>query len=129
MRAVLKLELIGWNYHEAKHQGDTMGPRLKRYEKIMGFNQSSSWVARIYGLDDKWGFKRKFVKAQVDFSEANSQGSRGIFAYYALESGIYEVNDRYRWRKVRRYFCKVIGKDIIEISKDEVLCLLNPISA
>lgn len=108
MRAVLKLERF-----------DNVG-----YAKYMGRDKSNCWVARLLGIDEKWGFAREFVRGQADWSCAKMTGSRGIFVYYALTDGIYEVNKRVSWKHVRRYFICVEGAEITEISREEVLqCL------
>jgi len=105
MRAVLKLERF-----------DNVG-----YAQYMGHNKSNCWVARLLGLDDKWGFAREFVHGQADWSCAKMTGSRGIYVYYALLDGIYEVNERISWKHVRRYFICVKDTEINEIKREEVL--------
>lgn len=108
MRAVLKLE-----------EFDNVG-----YARFMGRDKSNPWVAKLLGLDDKWGFKREFMRGQRDYSCAKMTGSRGIFVYYALEDGIYEVNERVSWKHVKRYFIRVENTEIMEISRKEVVeCL------
>ena len=124
MRAVLKLEQIGDDYFHAKRHNSWSFDKQLRYMSRLGVDKSSSWAARIIGVDSDDNLKREFLKGQRDYTEANSVGSRGIFTYYPLPDGIYEVNDRYHWCKVRRYFCRVIDAKIIEISKEEVMeCL------
>lgn len=124
MRAVLRLELIGDDYFYAKRHNTWSFDKILRYMRRLGSDKSPSWTARITGIDDKSQPVREYLQGQRDYSEANSTGSRGIFVYYALPPGIYEVSDRYHWRKVRHYFCRVEGTEIIEISKDEVIeCL------
>lgn len=110
MRAVIKLERF-----------DNVG-----YAQYMGRDKSNCWVARLMGLDERYGFKREFVRGQADWSCAKMTGSRGIFVYYALTTGLYEVNERVSWKHVRRYFIRVEDAQYSEISKDEVLkCLTS----
>lgn len=128
MRAVLKLELIGDDYFYAKRHNTWSFDKILRYMRRLGPNKSPSWLAEIVGFDAKGNLNRQFIQGQKDYSEANSTGSRGIFVYYALPSGIYEVNDRHHWRKVRHYFCRVEGTQITEINQDEVIeCLKSVI--
>lgn len=113
MRAVLKLE---------RFDND-------RYAKYMGHDKSNCWVARLLGLDEKWGFAREFIRGQADWSQAKMTGSRGIFVYYALPNGIYEVNKRISWKHVKRYFIRVENAEITEIDREEVLrCLTSDTS-
>lgn len=80
------------------------------------------WIAKICGEDEKFGFKRDFVKCIKDYSRSNSVGSRGVYAVYDLEPGIY---DSYGHRCGRRYF-RVTGNLNIEyITKSEVLACLR----
>lgn len=80
------------------------------------------WVARITGLDARYGLAREFLKAEKDYSEANGTGSRGIMLYYWLEPGIYEINERLSWKNHRRYFARIIDhQTLIEMTKAEVI--------
>lgn len=78
------------------------------------------WVARITGRDPVYGYARQFMRGQKDYSQANSIGSRGVYLYYALESGVYEVNRRVSWKRSRRYFIRVEDAQIAEIDEQEV---------
>lgn len=124
MLAVLKLEIIGDNYFAYKRDlanGNAReNPRVEKYGEMMGRDQTRPWVARIGGLDDKYGFRREFQRGQKDYSRANSIGSRGVYEYFALNDGIYEIHERVTWKRTRRYFVRVEGAGIIEISKEEV---------
>lgn len=109
MRAILALELIGVGCGS-------------RYEGFKGGNKSNPWVARLVGFDDELGFERQFIRGQRDWSHASGTGARGVFEYYALKPGIYEVNERVSWKNVRRYFLR-IDEDghKAEIAYDEVV--------
>lgn len=133
MKTVLSLELIADNYIQGLRQFEagnikrhlTLRDELNMYR--YGQKSLRPWVAKLTGLDRRGGFKREFVHWQTcDFSQANSIGSRGIYAYYTLDDGIYEINKRTSWTKARRYFVRVENTVIIEISRDEVVrCLAN----
>jgi hypothetical protein len=130
MLAVLALEIIGDNYFAYKRDlanGKAReNPRVERYAEMMGRDKARPWVARIVGFDKKYGFKREFQRGQRDYSKANSIGSRGVYEYFALKPGIYEVHERLTWKRTRRYFCRVQEAEIIEINREEVEeCLLK----
>lgn len=132
MIAVLPLEIIGDNYYAYKRDlanGKAReNPRIEKYGEMMGRDKSRPWVARITGLDDKYGFKREFQRGQRDYSKANSIGSRGVYEYFALPTGIYEVHERLTWKRTRRYFIRIEQAEIMEISREEVeSCLRNAI--
>jgi hypothetical protein len=114
MLASFKLEMIG-------------SGAGSRYQSYMGRNTSKPWVARLRGLSEEYGFDREFVHGQWDYSKASGTGARGIFVYYALKPGIYEVNERVSWKHVDRYFIRVTeGAEVERISREEVLqCLTS----
>lgn len=120
MRAVLKLEIIGDNYYAARHKVPDKKRYQHKYERILGADKTRPWVAAITGLDERYGFRREFIRGQKDYSLANSVGSRGVYVYYPLKPGIYEVHERLTWKKTRRYFIRVEGEEMQEIDRKEV---------
>lgn len=129
---VLALEIIGDNYYAYKRDlanGKAREiPRMERYAEMMGRDLTRPWVACITGLDSKYGFAREFLHGQRDYGQANSIGSRGVYEYFALDDGLYEVHERLTWRRTRRYFIRVENAEIAEISREEAeRCLRNAI--
>ena len=126
MRAVIKLELIGDNYIQHLkliEAGRVCSPRhVKKLIDVISYGQKGlrPWVARITGYDAQYGLAREFVSSARDYSFANSIGSRGIFEYFALTDGIYEVNECIRLGQARRYFIRVKKGTITEITREEV---------
>jgi hypothetical protein len=135
MKAVLKLELIGDDTYEffrlrAKETAAAFGPQVAA-ALFGGMGKGRPWVARITGTDPRYRFKREFIPRQArDYSEANSVGSRGVYAYYTLSDGVYEVSERVSWKRTARYFIRVADGQIEEIGEEEVLeCLSESASA
>lgn len=123
MRAVLKLELIADDFFWAKRNKKNMPfQQWFRHMKKLGPDKSPSWVARLLP-----NMEREFVQGTRDYSRANRSGSRGIYAYYALKPGIYEINERCKLNRVRRYFIQVVGDEYQEITREEAECLINDI--
>ncbi len=112
MRACIRLELIGDDTHS----------RLRMFDVVIG---KRPYVAKLIGLDDKWGFRRIFKRGEKDYSLANSVGSRDVYVYYSLAPGMYEVFEQVSWRKTRtRYIIVDEFGEIQTISKDEAIqCL------
>ena len=133
MRYILKLEAVGDNHTAYKrHFNKTVrttgqAPRNANLhlEMAQKLGKTRSWVARITGLNNQYGFERDFIKGQKDYSTANGTGSRGIYLYYFLEPGFYEISDRRSWSNTKRYFARVVNETtIIELSREEVIrCL------
>lgn len=88
--------------------------RLEVMSRVFGLGsveRNYSWVAKINGIDEKFGFKREFLRPKTDYTLSNSKGSRGIYLNFFLEYGnIYDVSCRESWKSVDRYF--------LEITKD-----------
>jgi hypothetical protein len=123
----MKLEVIGdyyYAYRKKIEAGETDMPlHTKRMVEIYKWTDPKKhpWIARIVGLDSRYTFKREFLRGQKDYSRANSIGSRGVYLYYPLKAGVYEVNERLTWKKARRYFVRVVGSEFFEVGREEVL--------
>ncbi len=123
MLAVLELEWIGENIDAHCRLYDK---QLKLVGAELGFKSNRPWVARITGPDTRYGLAREFLRGQIDYSRANSVGSRGVYLYFPLKDGIYEVYRHETWERSRRYFIRVEGMQITEITREEVeQCLLE----
>lgn len=111
MIATLRLEAI--NYARASASG--------RAPAFLKTAKPRCWVAQITGYDSRYGYKREFVSpSKMDFSQANSAKSRGVYAIYKLEPGVYEVSDPQSWQRTERYFVKVDAGQAQRISEDEL---------
>lgn len=99
---------------------------MKHIVKYEWFNWANDqggrkpWVARIEGLDLKYKYKRNFVEGKIDFSEANSKGSRGVYLYFLVEEGqLYEVFYKTSWQKSVKKFCVWLdGKEVPLTAKE-----------
>lgn len=134
MKAVLELELIGDDRYALKRalrRGEvqkTLSPRDDI--DLIRFAPESlrPWVARLTRCYEAPGFRREFLKDyQKDYARANSIGSRGVYAYYVLSDGVYEVNQRLNWQKARRYYLRVANGQMIELTRQEMYKCLNAI--
>ena len=98
-------------------------------ERIGDGPGAAPWVALL--VWDEWhGVRRVFLRPQVDYRDANSVGTRGVWYRYVLIDGIYEVSERRAWRQTRRYFLRVAGGTRREMSREEVdRCLSSAASA
>ena len=91
------------------------------------------WVARLICLDPRWTFRREFVNGIPDYTVARKSGGRGIWLYFALAPGFYEVYRPVSWneRRDERFFIRVDEQgEITTMDKQEVIeCLKNAASA
>lgn len=79
------------------------------------------WVARITGLDERYGLAREFLKPLRDYRDSNSTCSRGVMLVFQLEEGSYfEVNELLSWKRERRYFCRSEGGSTVEVQESAV---------
>lgn len=124
MKSTLKLELVGDSIRQqfklSKWKADQVFTGLGQV--AFGSIPSSSWVAEIIGFHAKFKYDRKFLNCKKDYSHTNSKGSRGVYAWYILESGrYYEIKEAISWSARRRYFVKVdVDGTILEVEEDEV---------
>jgi hypothetical protein len=117
MRAVLKLEVIGDNYRQhlrAIEADQAPMPHMKQYLQALRYGRPDlrTWVARLTDTG------REFVTGMRDYADANGIGSRGVYEYFALTPGVYEVNECVSLGKARRY-CIRVGDDAVY---QEVTC-------
>ena len=116
MRAILKIECINDNYG--------MPPELLLYVPMVNDGKQLPkryWVAEITGTDPKWKYKREFLPYKKDYAEANSKGTRGVYAFYILDEGkLYEVKKPVSQVRHERYFCTVVDGSIKRLEDGEV---------
>lgn len=86
------------------------------------------WVARITDFDPMFGLKREFVKGVYDYTHARKSGGRGIWVYFHLAPGHYEVFRAVSWKHEERYFINVDNAgDVQKITREELECHLKNI--
>lgn len=123
-RYVLKIEAIGDNYAaQLRRYSRSKAPftyrELSAYR--LGGPHLKPWVAKLTGTNGA-SFDRLFLRGQKDYAEANGTGSRGIWLYYFLEPGLYEVNERKNWKRVERYFAWIVdGVTLCKLSREEAI--------
>lgn len=121
MKALLKLECIG----------DNWGLPAEAAFWVRVFNDGQQlprryWVAEIVGRSPRYGYERKFLPCKKDYRDANSAGTRGVYAYYILDEGqLYEVSAPRSWRRTDRYFCTVKNGEIVRLTEEEAEAWLN----
>lgn len=117
MRYAIELEVVGDVYEQEARAIDRM-------QGGSGKGFRSSWVARLMSYNAIGGFDRRFIHGRKDYSRANSKGSRGVYLCYALEPGVYEINQLTSWSSSRRYFCMVDGESLHQLTKEEAVDVL-----
>jgi hypothetical protein len=126
MRGVIALEFIGEDRWAYVHSARTRGRDIPQYEaerlKSELVWRTKPWVARITGRSDRYdGLERAFMEGQIDYSQANSVGSRGVYLYFVVTPGVYEVYEHLSWKRSRRYFCQVTDDgSTCELTRAEV---------
>lgn len=83
------------------------------------------WVARLTGIDERWGFKREFIQGIYDYSHGKRHHTRGVFIYWALPPGLYEFSRPKSWKHHERFFGRVTETgQIVQMSREEMIeCL------
>ena len=84
------------------------------------FLQQPTWLAKINGRCEKYGWDRTFLNA----SEGDSRREQ---LYRIQEDGLYQAQD-YHWNKERRYFLRVSNGVATEIETAEVEAAFPPVA-
>lgn len=71
---------------------------LRDWRKL-GPNKTFTGVTRV-NLDGS----RETLQGVPDYTGANRKGSRGVYYWYTLAPGLYDINHRYKINAVRRYW-------------------------
>jgi len=90
--------------------------------EVIGSVRKRPWVAQI--IPGTHGFERSFLRPLADFQHMNSKATRGVFFYFHLPSGFYEIYEHLTWKKDRRRFVKIEKGRITELTKQELLTLV-----
>jgi hypothetical protein len=81
----------------------------------------SPWLAEIVGHSRRYGLDRRFLRPAVDWTEANTRGTRGVVHHWALRpNAVYEAYYPTSWTKARRVFLRVVDGGTEEITRDQV---------
>lgn len=142
MKATLCLEAIGHNTYQLlkdfdnftrvalKQKGNWLHKQIAKASLIGSEPMPTPcWVAELVLINNN--IYRKYLEWNVDYSRSNSEGSRGVYYCYILESGrVYAVKSPTSWNKISYYFCRVNDDgEIIKISEEETeTCLKKEIS-
>lgn len=86
-------------------------------------NVGATYVARLLGLNRKWGFQRQFYNAPIANKRWSRSGRTGIadVDMSMLDIGVYEVQDWPSMTKKNRSYIRVTDKCWGYIDKDEVM--------
>lgn len=110
--------------------------KILRIEIDSHFHGSSDvprpWVARIDGIDRKYGLARTFIDRLNDYREASRSMRgrlRGVVAAFPLRAGhLYEVSrlrGKSSKRHVAREFLRVDDGRLVELSASEALAVID----
>lgn len=96
-------------------------------ESTLSYNNSKygkgkAYIAKLTGLDPKWGFKREFLPRDVDYS--NSSKTTWYSYSWDVEDGLYEMVEQNSYKNKRIYFI-VNGGEYNEISRREAKEILE----
>lgn len=90
-------------------------------QRVSDLRPLRPWIARIEGFCPQYEFIRNFQDGSKDYRDANKRGSRGIWMYYHLPPGVFEVHEIVGYGKSIRYFIEVQNLAHHKIEKPEVL--------
>lgn len=125
MKAQLSLEVIGHESYQMLRQFDRAITEMGFKVDPKGDVPVPCMVAIVtFSGDSEY---RHPLQYKTDYSKANSNGSRGVYRHYILESGVaYWVKERTSWKSTREYYVAVgeCGR-VYELEREEVLLWLS----
>lgn len=80
------------------------------------------WVAKLAGKHANGQYIKIFMRGQKDYTYSNGTGSRGIYIFYSLDNGIYEINELINWKKTKRYFLRVKNGMAEQVVRKKEVC-------
>jgi hypothetical protein len=82
---------------------------------------SPAWVKEVIGIDAD-GLITEHLEGQMDYSKANSVGSRGVYRHYFLQEGIiYHVSSPKTWNRTDEYYCCIRSGAEIRMTYQEAI--------
>ena len=80
-----------------------------------------AFVNEVLGFGPR-GLEEMPLKCQVDYSDANSVGSRGVYLYYFLEEDrIYHISAPISWNRLDEYYGLVKAGKIVRLRLEKVI--------
>ncbi|GAA0719559.1 hypothetical protein Drose_05870 [Dactylosporangium roseum] len=80
------------------------------------------WVARLEGLCPVYGYRREFLDPDIDYTDANGNGSRGVVFRWVLESGrFYETRYPVSWSRMgHRFLTATPEGDVVDVTEAQI---------
>jgi hypothetical protein len=87
------------------------------------------WVAKVTGLCDTYGLARDFQSPVYDYTYARGKrAGRGIYLYWFIGSGLYEIYRPVSWKHHERFYFWVANDGSWhELKKEAAQCLASAI--
>lgn len=92
-----------------------------------GYGKGIFYVAKLVGLDDKFGFNREFLNRETEYRN-NSKTTWYNYTATIQENGFYEYAESNAYKHRKKYY-KVENGELIEIDKKEIKEFFNNLSA
>lgn len=77
------------------------------------------WVARLDGPCPRYGYRRRFLRPYIDYTEANSAGTRGVIYRWILDAGqFYEARYPAALRRMEHRFVTVTAAgEVVDVDE------------
>lgn len=99
----------------------TLNPKIQKYKS------NKPWCAEILSMSEKYGFERRFIKENLNYSKANASGTRGVELKFIVECNKpHEGYFHLSWKKKeRKFFYMTEAGEFKEITKKELIAWLQ----
>lgn len=79
------------------------------------------WIAEIRGRCEQYGYARRFLRPNRDWSESGRKGNGPVLLWYVLKPNrVYEVHRHVKGGKTERVFISTVGGTVAEIKNADV---------
>lgn len=105
MKNILRLEWIGWNTDRGNHPSIQRKPWVRVIESVR--------LPKVYG---------DFLPLEIDFTDANSSGSRGVYLNAILEYGkAYQIKEYSSWKSSSIWFAGLSESgEVINLAQKQI---------
>lgn len=108
-------------FSELNHCGLYSSRRTLNGYRRLAPDKYPTWIAKI-SIEKGKKVRNKFLSGNVDYSNADKRGNEGVYRWYCLPPGLYEVHERVSWKHIDHRFIIVTDMGKIKEATMEEIC-------
>ncbi len=123
MKAVFTAEAIGFGESvRQRDRGFAVGRRQ--------LDARRPWCAELVGLEGDGAYRRRYLRAKVDYRDMGSTGNRNVYFCWTLDAGqLYQASYRVTWQRwEQRLMTVTTDGQIRDVTPEEVRSWLENVA-